>query len=288
MVFGRNLRRCRAWQASRCHDQHPSTLGNKNGKTGGQAPGASGAVVHSLAKCSEPHIIRAIHLGQGYGMNCPHVWSKGLIRALLGVLLICASGVHAQALNRPIQAGREYVRLDPSHPVASGSRIEVLEFFYYGCPICYELQPHLSRWLHQAPPYVMLRRVPVLSIENWEPFARLFHTLNLLGEVNRLHWPVYDNFHFDGIKLNDEKTMLDWVSRNGIDRQKFLTAYNSEEVLKLLAQSRTLLKQYQITGVPSIVIDGKYLTSARLAGGTRQLAQVIDDLVKLARKERPE
>lgn len=221
-------------------------------------------------------------------MNCPYFWSKGRIGALFGAMLIWVGTVNAQSLNRPIQVGREYVRLDPQQPVASGSRIEVLEFFYYGCPICYEFQPHFSRWLHQAPPYVLLRRIPVLSTENWEPFARLFYTLNLLGEVNRLHWPVYDNFHFDGIKLNDEKIMLDWVSRNGIDRQKFTTAYNSEEVQKLLAQSRILLKQYQITGVPSVVIDGKFLTSARLAGGTRQLSQVVDELVKLARKERPE
>lgn len=211
------------------------------------------------------------------------------LTALVGVLLICVGLVaHAQSLSRTIQAGREYIRLDPPRPVTSGARIEVLEFFYYGCPICYEFQPHFSRWLHQAPSHVALRRVPALSLENWEAFARLFHALNILGEVNRLHWPVYDNFHFDGIKLNDEKVMLEWVARNGIDRQKFLTAYNSGEMKKFLAQSRDLMKQYDITGVPTVVVDGKYLTSARLAGGTRQLAQVIDELVKLARKERPE
>jgi thiol:disulfide interchange protein DsbA len=210
-----------------------------------------------------------------------------LATPLLLALCMCAAAVDALAQNRPIQAGREYTRLSPPRPVATGSRIEVVEFFYYGCPICYEFQPHFSRWLFQAPEYVALRRVPALSSENWEAFARLFYTLDTLGELNRLHWPIYDNFHFDGIKLNDEKTMVEWIARNGIDRQKFLTAYNSEDVKKMMAQSRDMMKHYDVRAVPTVVVDGKYMTSARLAGGTRQLAQVVNELVKLARKERP-
>ena len=81
--------------------------------------------------------------------------------------------------------------------------------------------------------------------------------------------------------------MADWVARNGIDRQKFVATYNSEEVTRRLAQSRDMVKTYDVRGVPAVVVDGKYLTSARLAGGTRQLAQVVDLLVKQARKERP-
>lgn len=217
------------------------------------------------------------------------LWSllRRHIAVVLAAFVLGGLLTQAQAQNKPIQAGREYIRLDPPRPVSTGSRIEVIEFFYYGCPICYEFQPHFSRWLFQAPEYVALRRVPALSSENWEPFARLFYALSALGELDRLHWPVYDNYHFDGVKLTDEKVMADWVARNGIDRQKFLAAYHSEETKKLLAQSRDLMKQYDITGVPSVVVDGKYLTSARLAGGTRQLSQVVDELVKLARKERP-
>ncbi len=216
-------------------------------------------------------------------------WHTSLRPAAIVLAAIMLFGLlaPAQAQNRLPQLGREYIRLNPPRPVSTGARIEVLEFFYYGCPICYEFQPHFSRWLFQAPEYVALRRVPALSSENWEPFARLFYTLDILGELNRLHWPVYDNFHFDGVKLTDEKVMTEWIARNGIDQQKFQTTYNSEDVKKLLAQSRDLMKQYEITGVPAIVVDGKYLTSARLAGGTRQLAQVLDELVKLARKERP-
>ena len=79
-----------------------------------------------------------------------------------------------------------------------GSRVEIIEFFYYGCPVCYETEPLLSRWLVSAPEYVSVRRVPALITEAGEPFARLYYTLEALGEIERLHWPVYDNFHFDG------------------------------------------------------------------------------------------
>ena len=214
---------------------------------------------------------------------------KTMLRGLAAFLLaVAAAACFAQAGQAQFQAGREYLRLDPARPVTTGSRIEVLEFFYYGCPICYEFQPHMSRWLYQAPAYVSLQRVPVLSSENWEPFAKLYYSLEILGEVGRLHWPIYDNFHFDGKKLNEARDMIDWVSHNGVDRDKFINTLESDEVKSRLERSRELVKLYEVRGVPSVVVDGKFLTSARLAGGTRQLAQVVDFLVKLARPQRPE
>lgn len=185
-----------------------------------------------------------------------------------------------------ISASSEFIELKPAIPVSTGSKIEVIEFFYYGCPICYELQPQMSRWLVVAPNYVALRRVPALSLENWEPFAKLYYSLEILGQMERLHWPVYDNFHFDGILLNDEKVMVDWVARNGIDSKKFTETYHSAEVQGRLAKVQEIMKTYNLRGVPTIVVDGKYVSSARLAGGTKQLMQVVDQLVRRARQER--
>lgn len=181
----------------------------------------------------------------------------------------------------------EVVRLDPPQAVTTGSRIEVIEFFYYGCPICYELQPQMSRWLVQAPEYVALIRVPVLSSEKWEPFAKLYFTLEAMGEINRLHWPIFDNYHFDDVRLDDTSVMLDWVGRNGIDRKKFAEIYGSAVVRERVAHARDMVRDYGVHGVPTIVVDGKYLTSARLAGGTKELVKVMDELVRRARNERP-
>jgi thiol:disulfide interchange protein DsbA len=203
---------------------------------------------------------------------------------VLAVLITLAAACGAQA-QLPVRA--EYTTLNPPQPVKTGARIEVIEFFYYGCPVCYELQPHMAKWLIQAPNYVAIRRVPALSVESWEPFAKLYYTLESLGQIGRLHWPVYDNFHFDGVQLNNEKVMVDWVARNGIEREKFLAVYNSQEIKDKLEETRQMMKSYDIRAVPTIVVDGKYLSSARMAGGTRQLVQLVDSLVRQARKERP-
>jgi thiol:disulfide interchange protein DsbA len=184
------------------------------------------------------------------------------------------------------QPGREFQRLDPPHPAALGGRIEVIEFFYYGCPVCYETEPHFSRWIASAPDYVSVRRVPALSSEAWEPLAKLYYSLEELGQLERLHWPVYDNIHFEDVRLGDEKIMIDWASRNGIEREKFAQTYASEAVRTKVAQARELLKSYDVKAVPTFIVDGKFLTSARLAGGTQQVVGVLDRLVRLAREER--
>ena len=207
-----------------------------------------------------------------------------LLPAALVLAVLFVAGAQAQ---QPLQAGREYNRVASPQPVTTGDRIELIEFFYYGCPVCYETQPHLSRWLVVAPDYVAIRRVPAVFNESSENFAKLFYTLEAIGELQRLHWPVYDNFHFDGVKLNDEKVMLDWVARNRIDRDKFAEIYKSDEVKARVEGARALNKSYDVRGVPTFIIDGKYLTSARLTGGTRQMMQAVDQLVKQARVERP-
>lgn len=200
-------------------------------------------------------------------------------------LVLGTTHVIAQAQTLP-QLSRDYVRLDPPRPVASGDKIEVIEFFYYGCPVCYELEPALARWHFNLPDTVALRRVPALSSDNWDHFAKLFYALEAVGQLGRLHWPVYDQFHFDGIKLNEEATMLNWVSKNGVDREKFISAYRSPEVQAKLVAARQMILTYDIKGVPSIVVDGKFVTSASMTGSTRQLMQVLGQLVELARKER--
>lgn len=207
--------------------------------------------------------------------------------AVMAVLLLAlaATGGQAQAQSVP-QLGRDYIRLDPPRPVASSDKIEVIEFFYYGCAVCYELEPMLTRWFFMSPDSIALRRVPALSSDNWDNFAKLFYTLEAVGQLARLHWPVYDNFHFDGIKLNEEAVMANWVSKNGVDKEKFISTYRSAEIKAKLVAARQMIKNYDIKGVPSIVVDGKYVTSARMTGGTRELVQVVGQLVELARKER--
>src|SRR5215467_583971 len=204
--------------------------------------------------------------------------ARGLLAAALALL----------ALDAPaqIEAGSDYQRIEPPHATGAGARVEVIEFFYYGCPVCYETEPHFSRWIASAPDYVAVRRVPALSSQAWEPLARLYYALEALGQLERLHWPVYDAIHFEDVRLGDEKVMIDWAARSGIDREKFAQTYASDAVKAKVAQARELLKSYDVKAVPTFIVDGRFLTSARLAGGTQQVVQVLDRLVRIAREER--
>ena len=206
------------------------------------------------------------------------------VRGLLSSVLIgfAAAAAHAQT---PV-AGREYQELSPPRPVSSGGRIEVIEFFYYGCPVCYESQPHIAKWLMKVGPGISHIRVPAVFTENSESFARTFFTLGAMNQIARLHWPLYDNHHFDGKELNVEKNVVAWVAGNGVDANKFTELWHSSEITAQVEAAKKSLATYEIKGVPSFVIDGKYLTSARMAGGTREMMRVVDYLVGRAATER--
>jgi len=208
------------------------------------------------------------------------------MRILLAALLAAAcSLVLAQPASAPT-AGRDFQELSPPRPVSSGERIEVIEFFYYGCPVCYESQPHIARWLMRAGPGIVMLRVPAVFSDSSESFARTFYALGAMEQIARLHWPLYDNHHFDGKQLNQEKNITEWVARNGVDAGRFKELWHSEGVKAQVAAAKKALLSYDIVGVPAFVIDGKYVTSARMAGGVRDMMRVVNFLVERAAAER--
>jgi thiol:disulfide interchange protein DsbA len=208
------------------------------------------------------------------------------VRALLGIVFgIAAAALCAAAQAQPV-SGRDYQELSPRHPVSTGERVEVIEFFYYGCPVCYEAQPHIAKWLTRAGPGVAIVRVPAVFTESSESFARTFYALGAMNQIARLHWPIYDNHHFDGKQLNEEKNVVDWVAGNGIDRARFTELWKSDAVKAQIEAAKKALDSYEVKGVPSFVIDGKYLTSAKMAGGVREMVRVVEYLVERAATER--
>ncbi len=202
--------------------------------------------------------------------------------ALTGLALVAASiAVRAQPVS-----GRDYQELSPPRPVASGERIEVIEFFYYGCPVCYESQPHIAKFLARHGPGISMMRVPSVFSESSDSFARTFFTLGAMNQIARLHWPLYDNHHFDGKQLNEEKNVVAWVAGNGVDEKRFSELWHSAEIAAQVDTAKKALATYDVKGVPTFVVDGKYLTSARMAGGTREMMRVVDYLVDRAASER--
>lgn len=202
-----------------------------------------------------------------------------------GRLLVALMALLAGMLRPDFVSAQQFVELDPPVPVATPDRIEVIEFFYYGCPVCYETEPHIGRWLAKAGNDVLLRRVPALSAEGWDSFARSYYTLEAMGLL-RLHWAVYDNFHFDGKRLNEENVMADWVASNGGDGAKFREVWNSAETKAKVEAAQASMDTYQVRGVPTFVVDGRYATSTRMAGSVKQMMAVLEQLVTRARAER--
>lgn len=215
---------------------------------------------------------------------------KALLRAaLLASLAVLWTEPAQQARAQPsrdFQEGRDYQVLSHPQPVSSGARVEVLEFFYYGCPVCYEAEPHVARWLLTAGPSVAIHRVPAVFTDSSESFARTFYTLSAMNQIARLHWPIYDNHHFDGKQLNEEKNIVEWVSHNGVDRDRFVELWHSQQIAAQVASAKKALETYEVKAVPTFIIDGKYLATSRVTGSVKSMMEVVDYLVGRAASER--
>ena len=203
--------------------------------------------------------------------------------ALLALACLAAPS-HAQGIRA--RQNIEY-RLIAPQPVETGDRIEVIDFFWYGCPACNALQPELEAWIKRKPPDVALRRVPAILSDSWAPHVRIYYALERLGEVERLHLKVYDSYHIEELHLSRPDVMEQWAVRNGIDRRKWLDAYYSPEVDAKVERARTLTEAYTVQGTPSLVVDGRYLAAWDLARhDARVMTAVLEDLIRLARQNR--
>jgi thiol:disulfide interchange protein DsbA len=189
-------------------------------------------------------------------------------------------------------AGRDYEVIKPAQPTESGSKVEVIEFFSYGCPHCAALQPALRNWLKHKPADVDFKRQPVVFQDSWVPFARLYYTLDAMGIVDKLHHDVFVAIHEQKIRLQDPETLFGWVASKGVDRKKFSDTYNSFTVQSRASRTTDVIRRYDIQFTPAIVVDGRYLTApsiwARSSNSTDLSGyfQSVDQVIALARKNR--
>jgi thiol:disulfide interchange protein DsbA len=204
--------------------------------------------------------------------------------AIAGLAAIALTG-RAAAQEVRARQNIEY-RLIPAQPVETGERIEVIDFFWYGCPYCNDLQPALEEWVKRKPDDVALRRVPAILRDSWAPHARIYYALELLGEVERLHLKVYESYHVEQLHMSKSEVMEQWAAKNGIERQRWLDAYFSPETDARIARAFQATKRYDVQGTPSVVVDGRYLTSSSMTSTVRGVVTVMEDLVRLARQTR--
>jgi len=204
---------------------------------------------------------------------------------------LCAIGLAALAFTlcsaAELTEGKEYTRLKNPQPVETGKKIEVIEFFSYGCPHCNDLEPYLDAWMAKLPPDVQFRRVPVMFQQRWEALAKIYYTLDAMGEEARLSPEVFKAIHVNSLPLYQEKAFFDWAASKGLDRNKVAEVYGSFAVNSKFNRAKSLAAAYNIQSVPTVVVDGKFITASdRVPGGHPALPGAVDALVAKARAER--
>jgi len=205
-----------------------------------------------------------------------------VIASVLALLMLAGGPAVAQQ-PRVLRAEIDY-RVIPPQPVQVASGIEVIDFFWYGCPYCHRLQPALERWIRGKPADVTVRRIPVILRDSWAPHARIFYTLEALGETERLHQRVYYSYHVEQLHMSKPEVMSEWAVRNGIDRGRWDEAYASAEVRNKVEEAARLTRAYAITGTPSLVVQGRYLTSGNMAESLEGVILILDGMIRRVRE----
>jgi len=183
--------------------------------------------------------------------------------------------------------GIEYTAYKKPFPVTTGDKIEVREVFWYGCPHCFTLDAPLNKWRKEGiPADAEFIRMPAIFRDSWMVHARAYYAFDSLDQTEELHHALMDAMHVKKQRLVTEDQIADFVSTQGIDRKKFVDAYNSFSVDALSRQAKIMTGRYAIKGVPSVVVDGRYLVTTTTAGGTEELFKVVNYLVQQAAEAR--
>ncbi len=191
-------------------------------------------------------------------------------------LLLMMSSVVSQAAD--FTEGVNYKKIAPQ-PTDTGDRIEVLEFFWYGCPHCYSFEPYIKAWKKTKPANVEFVRVPAVFRPDWEVQARTYYALSNMGVIEDLHGKIFTAIHKDKKRLNKKELITDFVVQNGVDRKKFEAEYNSFSVDSMVRKAKKKQTAYKIQGVPTIAVNGKYMTSGSMSGSYENMIKIVDYLV---------
>jgi protein dithiol oxidoreductase (disulfide-forming) len=190
----------------------------------------------------------------------------------------------ASAQGPKIEEGFDYRVLPVPQPVETKGKVEVIEFFWYGCPHCYDFEPELKAWLKRQPKDVSFRKVPVAFRDDFMPHSQLFYALEAMGKGDALNDKVMYAMHKENKRLMTENDIADWVATQGVDRNAFLASYRSFAVVSKARAAKQMADTYRIDGVPTIVMQGRYVTSPSIAGTKAKSIVVMDHLEDKIRK----
>jgi thiol:disulfide interchange protein DsbA len=186
----------------------------------------------------------------------------------------------------PVGHAADYRVINASGAPGDPGKIEVTEFFWYGCPHCYRFAPLIEEWRASKPEDVEFRHMPAVLSERWALHGRAFFAAQALEVLDEFHMAMFRAMHEDGKRMRSEAEIRDFVNSLGLDGEEFVGAMNSLGVNTRMQRARDLQQTYGVSGTPSVVIDGRYITSGSQAGSFERMLQVIDERVVAARGER--
>jgi thiol:disulfide interchange protein DsbA len=213
-------------------------------------------------------------------------------RAALGGLAACGLLAAAWPLSaQPQQGGgvpqegRDYLRLDKPQPVDDPSKPEVIEFFWYSCPHCFEFEPMLNAWSKRQGDKVVLKRVPVAFRDSMVPQIRLYYALESLGKLEELHQAVFNAIHRQRQPLDTLEQQAGWIAQFGVGKEQYAQHYNGFSTQSKTQRARQMADAYRIDAVPTLAVNGRYTTTASLPGirTSDRLLPVVDYLIGLKR-----
>ncbi len=199
-------------------------------------------------------------------------------KLLILVLLVFSSMAIASA--KQYKAGVDYTKIESPQPTHSGKKIEVIEFFWYGCPHCFHFEPYISQWNKTKSKNVAFVRIPAVFRPGWKVQARAYYALQQMGVIESVHDKIFDEIHKHRNPLDTVTGIADFVAKQGVNRAKFIQEYNSFAVDGLVRKAVEELAAYKINGVPTVVVNGKYMLSGRLAGTYEKLIKILNYLIK--------
>ncbi len=200
-----------------------------------------------------------------------------MLRSLLAACLM--AGAAAAFAQDAFQPGKHYEGVSPAVAThVEEGKVEVLELFWYGCPHCYAFEPELSKWLESKADYIEFVRVPAVFARNWEIHARAYYAAEQLGVLEQTHPALFEALHRERRRVFSVDELAGFFAEHGVDESAFRAAYDSFDVDTKTRRAVKLTREYGITGVPAVIIDGRYRTSTQKTGDFETLLKVVDAL----------
>jgi len=206
--------------------------------------------------------------------------------ALLFAALVSSFAMSGPSLAAEPQAGREFNLINPPLPSSKG-KIEVIEFFSYGCPHCSDFNPYVGQWAARLPKDVSFRRVPVsFNRPEWARLARIYYALEATGDLAKFDAAVFIAIHEQRVAFRTDEAAVTWATSKGIDGKKFGDALASFSMQSKVQRGDQEATAARISGVPALAVDGKYLVNNEAANNFEGLLKLTDAVIAKARKER--